>query len=814
MSSSTIVQHGASLQDGLHLSAAAGGGGGPVVSRGTPLQDGLHHHHFSAAMVPRGSPLQDGLRLWSNLAQDPLKMVATPPRSSGCWVRSRRCPCGDEQCYVRTDGDVEDTAVVPVGPVDPSHSMGMLRTPSEGARPMDITPRVGQVFRSDDDAQEFYTNFARQNGFSIRRERSKGSQGHPLGIYKRELVCHRAGFAAPRKSVEVERQRNKKSSRCKCEARMIIKKDMKSGIPRWVVIQFSNEHNHELLDHEEVRHLPAYRNISVADQDRILVLSKAGCTVSLIMKMLELEKGVQTGQLPFIERDLRNFLQSSKSVDRENDGTELLKVCKGMKDKDMDFCYEFTMDENHKLEHIAWSYGDSIRAYSLFGDAVVFDTTCRLDAYDIHIGMWFGMDNHGNTTFFGCVLLRDEKPSSFQWALQAFLRIMNGRPPQTILTDIDTSLREAIVNELPETKHVFSIWHVMSKLYSWFFLPLGTQYEKFKSEFLRLYNLEVADDFEHQWEQMVIEFGLVSDRHITLLFSERPFWALPYLRGFFLARMTTVEHSKSISSFFKGFLNSRTRLKDFIERVAAAADLGNQAGEEATVRQKYQTINIKTCMPIEEHASPILTHYAFNMLQNEIVMSAQYALFDLANGNSLVRHRMKMDGGRGRVVSWIPSDEEVICSCKMFETTGILCRHALRMLTLKNCFNLPDKYLPIRWRRESSMFRKTNHSSQTGKIDRARALQSLTKMLVHESSLTKERFDYVQEEMMRLLTQVREMQASDKSPSDGDSDSSSGDITENVSGDSQLGSIGHVTQMGGEEQSRKRRRVKRKDSVM
>ncbi|KAK1264509.1 putative protein FAR1-RELATED SEQUENCE 10 [Acorus gramineus] len=539
MPSSTIVQHGASLQDGLHLSAAAGGGGGPVVSRGTPLQDGLHHHHFSAAMVPRGSPLQDGLRLWSNLAQiaidgtrklikedgrienmkevivhvdrwdgrnlpvarprnpghadlqhclsfskwpwhgclglDPLKMVATPPRSSGCWVRSRRCPCGDEQCYVRTDGDIEDTAVVPVGPVDPSHPMGMLRTPSEGARPMDITPRVGQVFRSDDDAQEFYTNFARQNGFSIRRERSKGSQGHPLGIYKRELVCHRAGFAAPRKSVEVERQRNKKSSRCKCEARMIIKKDMKSGIPRWVVIQFSNEHNHELLDHEEVRHLPAYRNISVADQDRILVLSKAGCTVSLIMKMLELEKGVQTGQLPFIERDLRNFLQSSKSVDRENDGTELLK---------------------------------------------------------------------------------------------AFLRIMNGRPPQTILTDIDMSLRDAIVNELPETKHVFSIWHVMSKLYSWFFLPLGTQYEKFKSEFLRLYNLEAADDFEHQWEQMVIEFGLVSDRHITLLFSQRPFWALPYLRGFFLARMTTVEHSKSISSFFKGFLNSRTRLKDFIERVA------------------------------------------------------------------------------------------------------------------------------------------------------------------------------------------------------------------------------------------------------
>ncbi|KAK1259777.1 putative protein FAR1-RELATED SEQUENCE 10 [Acorus gramineus] len=734
-------------------------------------------------------------------------MVTTPPSSSGL-IRSRRCPCGDEQCYVRTDGEIEDTAVVPIGSVDLSHPIGMLRTPSEGARPMDLTPRVGQVFRSDDDAQEFYTSFARQNGFSIRRERSKGNQGHPLGIYKRELVCHRAGFAAPRKSVEVERQRNKKSSRCKCEARMIIKKDIKSGVPRWVVVQFSNEHNHKLLDNEEVRHLPAYRNISVADQERILILSKAGCTVSLIMRMLELEKGLKSGQLPFIERDLRNFLQSSRSVDRENDGTELLKICKVMKDKDMDFSYEYTMDENHKLEHIAWSYGDSIRAYSLFGDAVVFDTTCRLDSYDIHIGMWFGMDNHGNTTFFGCVLLRDEKTSSFQWALQAFSRIMNARPPQTILTDIDMGLREAIANELPETKHVFSIWHVMSKLSSWFFLPLGSQYEKFKSAFQRLYDLEAAEEFDHEWDQMVIEFGLVSDRHISLLFSQRAFWALSYLRGFFLARMTTVRHSKSISSSFKGFLNSRTRLKDFIERVASAADSGNQAGEEATVRQKYQTINMKTCMPIEEHASTILTHYAFNMLQNEIVMSTQYALFDLANGNSLVRHHMKMDGGR--FVSWIPSDEEVLCSCKMFETSGILCRHAIRMLTLRNCFNLPDKYLPLRWHRESSLFRKTNHSSETGKTDRARALQPLMKMLVHESSLTKERFDYVQEEMMRLLTQVREMQASDKGPLDGYSDSSSDGITENVSGDSQLG----FGQMDGEEQSRKMKRIKRKNRVV
>jgi len=32
------------------------------------------------------------------------------------------------------------------------------------------------------------------------------------------------------------------------------------------------------------------------------------------------------------------------------------------------------------LEHIIWSFGDSIRAYEAFGDVVVFYTTYRIKA--------------------------------------------------------------------------------------------------------------------------------------------------------------------------------------------------------------------------------------------------------------------------------------------------------------------------------------------------------------------------------------------------------------------------------------------------
>ena len=133
-----------------------------------------------------------------------------------------------------------------------------------------------------------------------------------------------------------------------------------------------------------------------------------------------------------------------------------------------------------------WAFGDSVWAYESFEDVVVFDTTCLINWYDMPLGLWIKIDKHGNSIFFGCVIFRDEKISSFTWALkvslynlkcvtfscysmynckrwvncftffflfQSFLNFVNGKYPQTILTDQDLALKEAIsrVTLLPDT---------------------------------------------------------------------------------------------------------------------------------------------------------------------------------------------------------------------------------------------------------------------------------------------------------------------------------------------------------------------------
>ncbi|KAF6153786.1 hypothetical protein GIB67_001019 [Kingdonia uniflora] len=661
-------------------------------------------------------------------------MAITKPLNGICWIRRQRCPCGERKCYIRCgEGKGKETSSSEVAIVEDDNV---------------VAPYVGQTFETDDEAFEYYSNFARKNGFAIRRESSRSNDER--GVYLRVFACHRYGPERNRRKLgEGERKREKKTlTACGCEARMYILKKVQESFVRWTIRQFHNEHNHELLEDDQVRFLPAYRKIPDGDRERILSLYKAGCSVRHILKVLLLEKGGGASQLPFIDRDVRNFLQSYKKVDREIDAGELLNVCKIVKERDVDFSYDYTIEENSKLENIAWTYVDSKRAYRTFGDVVGFDVTYREMTYDRVLGVWFGKDNNGETVFFGCVLLRDETSQSFAWALKVFLRFMQGRSPQTILTDIDLGLQDAIASVLPNTKHVICAWHIVSKLSSWLSFPLGAQFEEFKGEFDRLYNLENKRDFDAQWNQMITRFALGSNKHASILFAHRASWAQPYIRGHFLAKMMSDQYSKSIDAFLKRILTSQTCLESFFEQVSAVASNKNEAGEE-----KIEDIQIKTAMPVEEHASGILTHYAFNLLQHEIVLSMQCAAVETSHGSYTVHHHKKMDS-KGSVVNWFPKDEKIYCSCKEFEASGILCRHALRVLALKNYFQLPLKYLPVRWRQESSLV-------QCSDDNWSQAFQSLTSALYAESIGAKERIDYVHRELTRILNHVSTMATDD-----------------------------------------------------
>nr|CAE01491.1 P0041A24.3 [Oryza sativa Japonica Group] len=631
----------------------------------------------------------------------------------------------------------------------------------------DPAPYVGQRFPTHDAAHELYSGFARRRGFSIRRHRTEGKDGVGRGLTRRYFVCHRAGNppAKPFAAGAGDRpQRNRRSSRCGCKAYMRIGRSAIAAAAageaegEWRVTGFSNHHNHELLGQDQVRLLPAYRVVSGDDRDRILMLARSGISVQQMMRIMELERRVEPGNLPFTEKDVRNLIQSCRKSDQE-ESVDLIKMCRRFQEKDPDFKYEFTKGASNRVENVAWSFASSVQSYEMFGDAVVFNTTHRLPALDMLLGIWVGLNNHGMPCFFGCAFLREESLQSYAWALKVFLNFMNRKAPLTILTDENMYLKEAIEKELPGTKQALCIWLIAARFPSWFDAVLGERYNSWKDEFDRLYNMESTMEFDLGWSDMMNSYGLHGNGHIASLFASRTLWALPYLRGqFFAGLLASPETSKSISVFIQRFSSAQTRLAHFIEQVAVVAEYKDQAGRQQMMQHNLQSITLKTATPMERHAAAVLTPYAFSKLQDELVVACQYASFHLEGNVFLVRHHTKTEDG-GCNVTWSQREELISCSCNMFESAGILCRHGLRVLSTLNYFQIPDHYLPPRWRRTWPSPSKALNGAyfhESPEIGRVKALQSMVSALVSEASKSTERMDIATREVSALLSRMRQ----------------------------------------------------------
>lgn len=186
-------------------------------------------------------------------------------------------------------------------------------------------------------------------------------------------------------------------------------------------------------------------------------------------------------------------------------------------------------------------------------------------------------------------------------------------------------------------------------------------------------------------------------------------------------------------------------------------DFRDQAGEQQTMQQNLQNICLKTGAPMESHAATILTPFAFSKLQEQLVLAAHYASFQMDDG-FLVRHHTKAEGGRK--VYWAPREGIISCSCHHFEFSGILCRHALRVFSTGNCFQIPDRYLPIRWRRISTPSAKLFQSAPSDHAERIQILQSMVSTLVTESAKSKERLDIANEQISILLSRIKEQPVS------------------------------------------------------
>ena len=188
--------------------------------------------------------------------------------------------------------------------------------------------------------------------------------------------------------------------------------------------------------------------------------------------------------------------------------------------------------------------------------------------------------------------------------------------------------------------------------------------------------------------------------------------------------------------------------------MADIVDFNDRAGAKQKMQRKTQKMCLKTGSPIESHAATVLTPYALSKLQDELVLAPQYASFLVDEGCFQVRHHTQTDGGCK--VFWVPCQEHISCSCHLFEFSGILCRHVLRVMSTNNCFRIPDQYLPTRWQGSGlSSFNHFRGATTRDQPERIQFLESMVSTLIMESIETVERLDVACEQVSMVLSHIK-----------------------------------------------------------
>ncbi|XP_074352010.1 protein FAR1-RELATED SEQUENCE 5-like [Apium graveolens] len=384
------------------------------------------------------------------------------------------------------------------------------------------------------------------------------------------------------------------------------------------------------------------------------------------------------------------------------------------------------VDEENRLNFLVWIDPRCIMAYQNFGDVVAFDTTYRTNRYAMPFIPFIGVNHYYQLVIFGYTLMRDKHASTFDWILRTWLEGVGNKPPLTIITDQDQAMASAIAAR----------W----------------------ASFVEKYHLQ-----EHKWLN-----GLYELKHK---------WILAYTRNTFSAFQNRTSRSEGMNSFFDKYVSSAMGLKKFIEN--AQKTLARQFMREK--EEDYVTIYLKRPMKmyttLKYHASCIYTKEIFRRFQDELVESSKYfvekdrkaseegeRMWNVYTYYSCYRPMSEPTRRNIYFVAFEKASFLGICTCRMFEHSGLPCRHILVIFTKKRVSEIPTYYINSRWTMHVNRVDgvlpydlDVGQSHGMTSTDRFNRMTMLIMSFCQSSIASKERYDYAVGVMNREIPILERM---------------------------------------------------------
>nr|XP_017227957.1 PREDICTED: protein FAR1-RELATED SEQUENCE 5-like [Daucus carota subsp. sativus] len=543
----------------------------------------------------------------------------------------------------------------------------------------------------------FYRDYGRRVGFEViirtthRRVKSRR-------ICSRLYICRKGGRIVPKsldEDTDVQKRRRNRDSigRTHCLARMYVVHRQK--LKKWEVTSVYLKHNHTMISKDEVLFMHRPRNITLVIRQLMITLNKSGIGPSKTLNVLgELTGGLEN--IGFGNQDVRNVLRDIQHyVFHSSDALEVLALLRELKRNSQgEFFYKVDVDEENHVRAMLWVDLRSVNAYKNFGD-VVFYSTYRTNRYCMPFVPFTGVNHHYQSILFGMSLIRDETEESYLWVFKSWLEAMGNVAPQTIITDQDIAIGNAIAEVLPNTIHLFCTWHISTK-FGEKLSHIYANHDHFKEDFnSRIYKSLTVAQFEDRWEELVEKYDLMNHSWLQDMYSVRHKWVHVYTKLHFTTRMTTTSRSESMNSFFDEFINASTGLKELYREKQY---LREREADYATKNKERSKI---TSSSLESHAASTCTKKMFRRFQHELKESGAYVVVE-KESNAIYKHyeaykTTVQEEYRKYYVLIVTENGTITCVCQKFESSGILYRHIIRYFYKMQWSEIPKKCINLRW---------------------------------------------------------------------------------------------------------------------
>ncbi|XP_050374665.1 protein FAR-RED IMPAIRED RESPONSE 1-like [Argentina anserina] len=278
---------------------------------------------------------------------------------------------------------------------------------------------------------------------------------------------------------------------------------------------------------------------------------------------------------------------------------------------------------------------------------------------------------------------------------------MYGKTPKSILTDQDAAMAKALASQWPKTHHRLCIWHIYQNAAK----HLKSVFEKF-NDFAKdfssiIYDYEDVEDFLIAWEKMLEKYNLQENKWLDRLFDLKEKWALVYGRQTFCADINTTQRNESMNNAIKRYVSYKYDLLRFFRHFQRLVDDRRYNESVADFKASQTSPSLSFPVKMLRNAAKVYTPTVFKWFQVELCKAHDCTLKLFSEIEPMHIYEVTAHGKHfHHIVTYDSAENTISCSCKKFEFAGILCSHALKVLSSNNVKTIPDQYILNRWRKD------------------------------------------------------------------------------------------------------------------